>query len=628
MFTQFKILGGSFSYGANTVLKNIDFEIKEKQKIAVVGRNGCGKTTLLQIISGALELDRDDSGNSVFIKAGVGVIDTLRQTAFEDDNATLLEEVRKVYKRIIDMKYRLDDMEYLLETDHSEEKIKEYTALREEFERSGGYYFQKEYETVIKKFGFSEEDKYKSLGEFSGGQRTKIAFIKLLLARPDILLLDEPTNHLDINAIEWLEEFIKGYSGSVVIVSHDRMFLDRTVDTVYEIEHQTLKKYIGNYSSFVEQKKQNALLTQKMHDAQEKEIKKTEELIERFRYKATKAKMVQSKIKALEKTEIIDAPLKDDTKSFYADFEPERKSFRDVLITKNLKIGYTRVLSEITLTLLRGEKLGIIGGNGLGKSTFLKTVTSQIPSLGGEFNIGSNVDIGYFDQQSTQYGSEKTVLDDFWDEFPHLTETQARNTLGAFLFSGDDVFKTVNVLSGGEKVRLNLCKIFRKNPNFLILDEPTNHMDMIGKETLEDILLDFSGTVLFVSHDRYFVKKVATCLLVFEENGVKYYPYGYDEYLLSRTAPESAEIKAEKKEKKTYTTPAKEKAKRERKIAKLTGQIALSDEKLKQLNEELTKEEILSDYKKLDELQKEIEKEEESQLFLLEELEALQKEEL
>ena len=409
---QLRISNGVFSYGGNEILKNIDFEIKDKEKIAVVGRNGCGKTTLLKIISGELELDRDNNFNTQFIKAGIKEIGTLSQIAFSNNSVTLIEEIRSVYSDIIDLKHNIDELAAELENNYSEAKIKEFTAKQELFTNLGGYYFEKEYETVIKKFGFDDNDKLKMLSEFSGGQRTKIAFIKLLLSKPDILLLDEPTNHLDIESVEWLEEYIKNYPHSVVVVSHDRMFLDRTVDTVYEIEYGRTKRYSGNYTFFAEQKKVERETQQKLYDSQQKEIAHLEGLAERFRYKATKAKMVQSKLKAIDHMDLVEKPLEDDTRTFFSDFTPEIKSYKDVLFARNLSIGYDTSLITADLDIKRLDRIGIIGNNGTGKSTFLKTIVGTLPAISGEMNIGKNVIIGYFDQQIAALNSTKTVIKD------------------------------------------------------------------------------------------------------------------------------------------------------------------------------------------------------------------------
>ena len=622
---QFRISNGAVSFGANTVLECINFEIKDKQKIAVVGRNGCGKTTLLKVISGEIALDRDDNNNSSIIKSGIKSIGYLKQTAFEDESVTLVEEIRKVYRPIIDLKNRLDELSLMLETDPLDEKIKEYSALQEQFNLLGGYYFEKEYETAIKKFGFDEKEKLKPLSDFSGGQRTKIAFIKLLLSRPDILLLDEPTNHLDINSIEWLEDYIKNYEKSVVIVSHDRMFLDKTVDTVYEIEYGETHCYTGNYTFFTKQKKILHEKQQKDYEYQQKEIARLQAIVERFKNKPTKVAMTRSKLKAIEHMVMIDKPEDYDTKTFHANFQPDIKSYKEVLNVKELAIGYENPLSVVNINIMRGERIGIIGGNGLGKSTFLKTITGQIPALGGTYHFGSNVTIGYFDQQISQNLSSKTVLEDFWDKFPSLSETQVRTALGAFLFTGDDVYKSVSQLSGGERVRLSLCKILKTKPNLLILDEPTNHMDIIGKETLEEMLTQYEGTLIFVSHDRYFTQKIATSLLVFEKNSVQYYMYGYEQYMkdISLKTAVQETVPSEKKAKKTYTTPGKEKAKKERRIKKLEEQIALLEADTGVLQNELNNPENASDYKKLEELQTALETKENELFELMSEWDSL-----
>ncbi|MBO5725536.1 MAG: ABC-F family ATP-binding cassette domain-containing protein [Clostridia bacterium] len=619
---QFKISDAAVSFGANTILECINFEIKPKDRIAVVGRNGCGKTTLLKVISGEIEPDRNDSVNSSIIRSDIKSIGYLKQTAFDDDSVTLVDEIRKVYAPIIEIKERMEELSFLLETTTDETKIKEFSALQEKFNMLGGYYFEKEYETVIKKFGFCDQDKYRPLSDFSGGQRTKIAFIKLLLSKPDILLLDEPTNHLDIDSTLWLEDYINNYEKAVVIVSHDRMFLDKTVNIVYEIEYGETYRYVGNYTDFVAQKKIIREKQRKDYDYQQKEIARLEAIIERFKNKPTKVAMTRSKLKAIEHMVKLDAPENEDRRTFHIDFQPESKSYKDVLTVKDLEIGYDRVLSTVNVNIERGERVGIIGANGLGKSTFLKTIVAQIPAISGQFSFGSNVSVGYFDQQTTHTTSTKTVLEDFTDEFPTLTQTEARKALGAFLFTGDDVFNNVSDLSGGERVRLTLCKILRRKPNFLILDEPTNHMDIIGKETLEDILSAYEGSVLFVSHDRYFIKKIATSLLVFDTDGVKYYKYGYEQYLNSiaqSTITEETEKETVKKEKKTYTTPGKEKAKRERRLKKLEEQIGQLEKNIAQITEQLSDETICADYVKLEQLQSELNGMEENLLLLLEE---------
>ncbi len=611
----FKIVNGSVSFGADTILEKIDFEIRDREKIAIVGRNGSGKSTLLKTITGEVLLE-EGTGEEPFSLSKVGnpVIGHLKQIAFEDESASMIDEVLKVFAPVLETEKKMQSLLAEIEVNPDEKKIKIYSALCEKFEFLGGYTYKKEYSVMIKKFGFTEEDKLKPISEFSGGQRTKIAFMKLLLSHPDILLLDEPTNHLDITAVRWLENYIKTYKSAVVIVSHDRMFVERTVDKVYEIEYGETRLYHGNYSDFERQKRENYQKQLKDHEYQREEIKRLMRLVERFRYKATKAKMVQSKLKQIERMKIIDKPDRYDLKSFHASFEPQTESVKDVLNTVDLQIGYDKVLAKINIELKRGNKLGVIGDNGIGKSTFVKTLVREIDALSGSFTFGLKTEIGYFNQQMAQYSSHKTVMEDFHDEFPLLNETEVRTALGSFLFSGEDVFKCVDDLSGGERVRLALCKIFKRRPNFLILDEPTNHMDIVGKETLENMLSEYNGTVIFVSHDRYFVNKVADKLLVFKQGTAQFFPYGFAEYELIEGEKEIPVVKEEKPvtttkgEKKDFSTPLKDKAKKQRRVAKLEEIIEQTEKKILELNLELEKTEVYSDYVKVTKIQEQLEK--------------------
>lgn len=655
----YQISNGAVAFGDDVILHSIDFEIRNTEKIAIVGRNGCGKTTLLKLISGEVEMEKLDSDESAFIaKAGNPEIGYLKQIAFDDPDVTLEQEVRKCFVKMDERKAELARAAAELEHDYSDEKVARYTAMEEAFKDDGGYYYEKEYEVMIRKFGFSDDERKKPIRDFSGGQQTKIAFIKLLLSKPDILLLDEPTNHLDVTTIEWLEGYLKSYPKAVVVVSHDRMFLDNVVDVVYEIEYGTARRYPGNYTNFIARKKENYDKQMKDHIAQQKEIERLQRMVTRFKGKPTKTSMAQSKQKTIDRMVIIEAPDKYDNKTFHANFQPEKETGNDVLYTSELAIGYDHPLSVVSLDLKRGEKLGILGGNGLGKSTFLKTIVGKIPALSGEYRFGTNVQIGYFDQQMAVYTSNKTVLDDFWDEYPNLTETEARNALGAFLFSGEDVFKNVNMLSGGEKVRLALCKILKTRPNVLVLDEPTNHMDIVGKETLESMLKDYKGTLIFVSHDRYFVKKVATQLLVFEDGTTNLYQFGYEQYQekLDREAEESKNVyrgnaifggaisqngssqtgsdanrstsqtaaagnvgestnansaaqaggMAVSSTGKAYYNPGKERSKIQKKVKKAEEDLAVKEAKLDELKAELMKPEYQSSYSKLTEIQNEI----------------------
>lgn len=619
----FKISNGAVTLGGETVLENIDFEIRDKEKIAIVGRNGAGKTTLLKCITGEVDLEEGAGNGSYGItKAGDPVIGVLEQITFADESRTFLEEILDCFRDILDMEARMQELVYRMERGSSEELIDEYTHLREDFERRGGYIYKKEYMVMVKKFGFYEDDLVRPISEFSGGQRTKIAFIKLLLSHPDILLLDEPTNHLDIYAVRWLEDYIKSYRSAVVIVSHDRMFLEKTVDRVYEIEYGETHRYKGNYSAYERQKREEYELQIKDHEYRQKEIKRLTELVERFRYKAAKAAMAQSKLKQIERLK--DAGLKDryDLKSFHADIQPRIESVKKVLEAKDLVIGYDKPLATVNIEVMRGQKLAVMGGNGTGKSTFLKTIMGKQAPLSGSFEFGLKTETGYFDQQMAQYSSTKTVKDDMHDEFPGLTETQVRTLLGSFLFSGDDVFKCVNDLSGGERVRLSLAKIFKRRPNVLILDEPTNHMDIVGKETLENMLQSYEGTVILVSHDRYFINKVADRLLVFENNGAVFYPYGYAEYEEHlKSEDNELNVKPDKKEDKPKkdNTSFRDKSRKERRVKKLEEQLAVCEDKIAELSSQLEDPEISADYMKLSEIQDDIDRLTEEQDRLTEE---------
>ena len=657
----YQISNGAVELGAELILKKINFEIRDTEKIAVVGRNGCGKTTLLKLIAGEIDLLKRDSDEDVFIaKAGNPEIGYLKQMAFEDNTITVDQEIRKVFHKIHAMQERMETLLAKMNDEaananadketHARE-IKEYTALQEEFESIGGYYYEKEYETMLRQFGFAPEDKFRPLCEFSGGQQTKLAFIKLLLSKPDILLLDEPTNHLDISTIEWLENYLKSYKKAVVIVSHDRMFLDKVVDVVYEIEYGVLKRYPGNYTKFMETKRANYEKQKKDYELQQKEIARLETIVEKYKNTPTKVAMTRSKLKQIEHMEKIESPDRFDTATYHANFKPNRETGKEVLRVQNLQIGYDHVLSTISMEQYRKQRIGIIGGNGLGKSTFLKTLVGLIPPLGGEATFGYQVDVGYFDQQMAQYNSNKTVLDDFWDEYPTLDRTEVRSSLGAFMFSQEEVFKNVNMLSGGEKVRLALCKIFKTKPNFLLLDEPTNHMDIVGKESLEAMLRDFPGSVLFVSHDRYFIKQIADSLLVFEDGEVKFLPYGYEEYMERKNGTYAASVdrdifaakdaqakaaKAAAEAAKAAATPApvqkgkesyalgKEISRLEKKVKKAEEHVAELEEAIENKKAELLKPEYASSYSKLSEISAQVEELEGQLLEAMEEWENLE----
>ena len=645
----YQIANGCVRFGADTILEHINFEIRNTEKIAVVGRNGCGKTTLLRLIAGEVELSKRDSDEDIFIaKAGKPTIGYLKQVAFEDENITVEEEIRKVFAPVLSLQEKMEQALLEVEREASEENVKRYSALQERFETMGGYHYDREFDGLFYSFGFRDEDRSRKMAEFSGGQRSKIAFIKLLLSKPDIMLLDEPTNHLDMAAVEWLEQYLKNYNRAVVVVSHDRMFLDNVADVVYEIEYGTAKRYPGNYSHFVETKQADYEKQLKDYTLQQQEIKRLETLVERFKNKPTKVAMTRSKKKAIEHMDKIENPMAADGRTFQKSLKPALESGKEVLSVRNLEVGYDVPLARISFELKRGEKIAVVGDNGTGKSTLLKTLVGRLPALGGEFGFGVNVQIGYFDQESAQYASAKDVLTDFWEEFSDLTQTEARSALGAFLFTQDDVFRQVKLLSGGEKARLALCKIFQRRPNLLILDEPTNHMDIVGKETLENLLKAYEGTVLFVSHDRYFVRRVADKLLELRAEGAAFYPFGYEQYAEERAKRRedsgdqeaafrilpvrggesgdrasvpggSTSTVSEGRGGKNYFNPGKEQAKRERRLARLEEKIAACERWIAGLKEQWASPELAADYVRLNELQQEIDAAEEELEGLMEE---------
>lgn len=506
-----QISDGSLSIGGQPILSHFSFEIKGNEKIALVGPNGSGKTTFLRLLAGELSLDRNDRDPSAGIvtsrKLTIGL---LRQQAFSDVSATVEEELLKA------------------------------CPCPDKWGRER-FAWEQEYDRIFTGFGLKKEDKKKPIFCFSGGEQTKIALIRLLLEKPDILLLDEPTNHLDMETVEWLEDYLRNYPHAAVIVSHDRFFLDRTADAVCEIQARKLFRYAGNYTDYRRQKQKNFLLQEKAYRSQQEEIRRLEELIERFKHKPKKAAFARSRKKLLERMPLIERPQEDDAHIFTGEITPEIISSKWVLEAEHLQIGYEKSILELSLRIRRGQKIGIIGPNGAGKSTFLKTASGLLPPVRGKCELGLNVLIGYFDQQTAAFTSEKTVAGHFHDLFPALTEKEVRSVLGAFLFSGKEAAKQVSSLSGGEKSRLVLAELFQSRPNFFLLDEPTNHMDIPAKETLESAFRAYKGTLLFVSHDRYFIRQVAESLLIFDKDCVLYYPFGYDHYIEHRRKNASGE---------------------------------------------------------------------------------------
>lgn len=640
---RYQIRHALVQYGAETIIEDVNFDIHDHEKIAIVGRNGCGKTTLLKLIAGDITMANIDSDESCGIAmAGNQKIGYLRQISFEDQEITVENEILKVFEPVFACERRMKELTDIMETDHDQKWMYEYSSLQDQMEAMGGYTYRRDMETMFQKFGFDLKDITRPIGTFSGGQQTKVAFIKLLLSRPDIMLLDEPTNHLDLPTIEWLEGYLKNYNKAVVIVSHDRMFLDRIIDVTYEIEYHRIKRYPGNYTTFMKLKEEAALKQEKDYEEQQKEIKRLTEWIEKWKNTPTKVASVHSKEKQLEHMVLIEKPRRFDTKAFRGQFLPRTTSYTDVLTLKALEIGYDHVLSKVSFTLKKGERVAIIGENGKGKSTLLKTLMGQIPPLGGSYTVGTGVEVGYFDQQAAVAESmypDKPVLNDFWDMYPTLKEVEVRNALGSFLFTGEEVFKTLGQLSGGEKVRLALCKMFKMRPNLLILDEPTNHMDLIGKEALENMLKNYTGTILFVSHDRYFIKEIATGMLDFKQDKTVFYDCGYEEYLerlqkeelkqqqlnQAKEEAERSEKKSEKTptlndvfDKKNYYNPGKILSRLKQQMAKYEKQLEESEQRLADLQMQIMDPALASDYTKLMELEEQRQKEEQNQESLLE----------
>lgn len=632
---RYQIKHALVQYGADTILEDVNFGIRDREKIAVVGRNGCGKTTLLKLIAGDISMNNLDSDEECGITmAGKQQIGFLRQVNFEEGENTVEEEIKKAFAPVFACEKRMKELEEELREKETEALLREYAALQNQMEALRGYTWQQDMEIMFQKFGFPLEDLKRPIGSFSGGQQTKVAFIRLLLERPDIMLLDEPTNHLDLPTIEWLENYLKEYDRAVVIVSHDRMFLDRVIDVTYEIEYHRVKRYPGNYTAFMKRKEEELVKQEKDYEEQQQEIERLTAWIEKWKNTPTKVAAARSKRMAIEHMVRIEKPRRFDTKTFHAMFTPRIGSYTDVLTVKNLKIGYDQELSQVSFRLQKGERLAVLGENGKGKSTLLKTLIGELAPLGGSFLMGTNVEWGYFDQQKAVVNDadpEQTVLDNFWEEYPGLLREEVRSALGSFLFSQEEVLKKMGQLSGGEKVRLALCKMFQTRPNFLILDEPTNHMDMMGKEALEKMLADFQGTVLFVSHDRYFIRQIATGILEFGEEGTKQYHCGYEDYLQEKSRNTAAlESPAQRRsdspeptladvfDKKTYYNPGKIRSRLQKQLEKYEAMLLESESKAAELQLKLLDPALATDYQKLMELQKQLEAEEHQQESLLE----------
>lgn len=615
-------------YGADLVLSNIKLEIHTRDRIALVGRNGSGKSTLLKIIAGELAYD---SGEIIKPKeVTIGFLDQhtglVSDRTIWDEMLTVFEDLRSMEKRLRNLEQEMAKEETYTDEGKYKQILSEYDYLQHEFKELGGYQYEADIRSVLHGLNFStfnyQETKISNL---SGGQKTRLALGKLLLSKPDILILDEPTNHLDIDTLTWLEQYLQSYDGAILIVSHDRYFLDKLVNQVYECAQTTLTKYVGNYSQYLVQKAENYERDLKMYEKQQDEIARMKEFIAKNLTRASTTKRAQSRRKALERMQMIDKPHRDD-KSANFSFQIERQSGNEVLNVVDLAIGYgaNQISKNIHFRIQRGDSIALLGPNGVGKSTLLKTIVGQLQALSGNIHFGANVTIAYYDQEQANLTSNKRVLNELWDEYPTKTEKEIRTILGNFLFSGDDVLKTVSTLSGGEKARLALAKLMMLNANFLILDEPTNHLDLDSKEILENALVDFPGTILFVSHDRYFINRIATKVFELSTDGVTEYLGDYDYYIEKKEEMMEIQKLSEESEHNQTQEPAsdldaKTRYEQEKELKKVERQKKRRIEEIETLIESLEMEiaekeqqflhpEIYSDHTKVAELNKEIEK--------------------
>ena len=523
------------NFGADNILSNIKLEIQTRDRVALVGRNGAGKSTLLKIIAGQLSYD----GGDITKPKGVTIGYLAQNTGLESELSiwsemlTVFEELRKQETQLRTLEKQMADPSVYEQEDIYQRVLTEYDELQVSFKESGGYQYEADIRSVLHGLNFADFDYETKISTLSGGQKTRLALGKLLLTKPDILILDEPTNHLDIDTLSWLETYLQSYDGAVLIVSHDRYFLDSVVNQVYEISRKRSKKFPGNYSKYLDQKAEDYEKDVKLFERQQQEVAKLEDFIQRNIARASTTKMAQSRRKKLERMDLMDKPLGDEKSANFA-FQIDRPSGNDVLHVQNLSIGYSQleeIASHIDFNVKKGDSIALVGPNGIGKSTLLKTFIQKLTPLAGDYKFGSNVSISYYDQEQAELSSNKTVLNELWDEYPMKNEKEIRTVLGNFLFSGEDVLKPVSTLSGGEKARLALSKLMMERGNVLILDEPTNHLDLDSKEVLENALIDYPGTILFVSHDRYFINRIATKVLELSKKGSTEFLGDYDYYV-------------------------------------------------------------------------------------------------
>ena len=618
------------TFAGTPILENVQFEIKRGERIAVVGRNGAGKSTLLKILADEISYDSGE-----IHKPQETTIGYFAQSSHIHSNETIYNEMLSVFSETVAIKQQLEGLSLeMAESDpHSpaySKLINAYQNLNHRFESLSGYTYEAEINSILNQFNFGDIGFQQNISDLSGGQKTRLALAKLLLQKPAVLILDEPTNHLDIDTIQWLEGYLKKYSGSIIIVSHDRYFLDQIANIVYDIEFHKVTKYKGNYSDFIDQKAVAFASMMKQYEKQQKEISKMEDFISRNIVRASTTKRAQSRRKLLDKMERIDVPQLND-KSMGLTFEISRRSGNDVLAVDGLVAGYahTPVTPPLNLSIGRLERVALIGPNGIGKSTILKSIVNRIDPLAGTVRFGNSLDVGYFDQEQAELTSTGTVLNEIWNDFPTMQERDIRTLLGNFLFSGDDVFKTVNQLSGGEKVRLSLAKLMMQKNNFLLLDEPTNHLDIDAKEMLELALENYEGTVFFISHDRYFIDKIATRVLELTETGLKAYLGNYSDYVEKKEQQKQEDIQ----EKDNTSAPAndyeqqkqirRQESQRKRQIQDLEQKIADYEEELTYKQAEIFKEEVYLDPQKSTQVQARIQELEELLMEAMEAWEAL-----
>ena len=627
------------NFVVNEVFSNVKMEINDKDRIAIVGRNGAGKSTLLKIISG--EIDFDNGERTVSKDTTIGY---LSQEFIVREDLSIYEEMITCFNEIIELEKELEKISYELTSENIENNpglLDKYDRLQNQVLTHKDYHYKSKIDSVLYGLDFDKEVFNKKISTFSGGEKTRLSMAKLLLSEPDLLILDEPTNHLDMENVAWLENYLSSYNGAIVIVSHDRYFIDKVVSVVYNLEFGKLKKYVGNYSNFLRQYEEDYEKNLKEYVSQQKDIKRLEEFVQKNIARASTSKMAKSRQKVLDKMEIIDNPRKDD-KAANIEFRIKEQSGRDVLIVNDLQVGYEeQVGQKYNFSAYKGDRIAIVGKNGIGKSTLIKTIAKKQKKLGGNIQYGSKVSLGYYDQKQAEFESSKTVLNELWDEYPLMKEAEVRTVLGRFLFRGDDVLKIVRDLSGGEKARLQLAKLMLGKNNLLILDEPTNHLDITSKQVLEEALENYEGTILFVSHDRYFINKIANKVFDITEEGYNIYLGNYDYYLEKREQEKIAKrLKEEKiaeavvKEVNDYVLSKEEKRrirKLERTRDELIVQIDELESKIKIVNEELMKEEVYTDAVKTQEwngklkkLTSELEEKNNSWLEIEEELESIQ----